>query len=78
MWACVTSSQSLDRVTDQVRALAERLLPLVPEPMQRAADTRLFEEVLGWMERVAVGLTGDGRSRHSTETLFNGVFLGLV
>ncbi|CAE7236400.1 unnamed protein product [Symbiodinium sp. KB8] len=70
------NSQSLDRVTDQVRALAERLLPLVPEPTQRAADTRLFEEVLGWMERFAVGLTGDGRSRHTTETLFNGVFFG--
>ena len=70
------NSQSLDRVTDQVRALAERLLPLVPEPTQRAADTRLFEEVLGWMERFAVGLAGDGRSRHTTETLFNGVFFG--
>ena len=73
----VLSCQTLDQAAEHVRALAQKLLPLVQDPKERKANLRLFQGVAGWMETVSSGLMGDGRHSHSTETLFHAVFFAV-
>ena len=69
----VFSRQRLDTAADQLRVLAQTLLPLVADPKQRAAHFATFKNVVGWMENVNQGLGGSSLQPYSSETLLNGV-----